>query len=212
MDLFKLFAPKKRRRAQPTWPPPAMPLHPWLTLVVGRRGYGKSYFAAQVLRSWPVDDLGPTYAVDPVTPDPPPPGYPAHWATYWAPAPPKELRAGVSLMVVDEADHFLPTSQGKRDSLLQDLVLRGRHRGTSLLLCTQRPSLVGTDIRSQASRFVIFRMTDESDIEAIVRSCSDLRGYEDSISSLEVGRAIIWDDRNGIWPEPKIVDGSETIR
>ena len=201
IDLKSLFLgrPKRRRRQHPTWPPPALPLHPWLCLVVGRRGYGKSYYAKQVLRSWP-RDLGPTYAVDPVTPDPPPPDYPAHWAQLWAPAPPAELPAGVSLLVVDEADRYLPTAQGLRDGLLQDLVLRGRHRGTSLLLCTQRPALVGYDVRSQANRVVVFRLTADEDIKALVSVCPELRGREDEIRALPVGRAIVWDDKHGVWP------------
>jgi hypothetical protein len=203
MNLAKLLGVKiKRRRRQAiTWPPPAMPVHPWLILVVGRRGYGKSYYAAQVLRAWDEAD-GLTYAVDPVTPDPPPPDYPAHWAQLWAPAPPPELRPGVGLLVVDEADRYLPTAQGARDSLLQDLVLRGRHRGTSLLLCTQRPALVGYDVRSQANRIVIFRLTADEDIKSIVAVCPELRGREDEIRSLPVGRAVVWDDKSGVWPAP----------
>ncbi len=199
-----------RKRAQgPSWPPPAQPVHPWLCLVVGRRGYGKSYYASQVLKTWDTKRFGDSYAVDPVTPDPPPPDYPAHWATLWAPAPPAELRAGVGLLVVDEADRYLPTSQGARNSLLQDLVLRGRHRGTSLMLCTQRPALVGYDVRSQANRVVIFRLTAEEDIKAIVSVCPELRGRESEISALPVGRAIVWDDKNGVWPEKKFDSVSE---
>lgn len=187
--------PVKKRK---TWPPPALPAHPWLCLVVGRRGYGKSYYAKQVLRTW--SEGGTTFAVDPVTPDPPPPDYPAHWATMWSPLTPPALPAGVSLVVVDEADRFLPAAQGKRDGLLEDLVLRGRHRGTSLLLCTQRPALVGYDVRSQANRIVVFRLTAEEDLKAIVSVCPELRGREDEIRALPVGRAIVWDDKNGVWP------------
>lgn len=204
MDFTKLFrAPAPRRkRAAPDWPPPALPQHPWLTLVVGRRGCGKSYFTSRVLESWP--DRQNTYAVDPVTPDPPTPDYPAYYARWWAPAPPLELRAGISLMVVDEADRFLPVAAGSRDSLLQDLVLRGRHRGTSLLLCTQRPALVATDARSQAGRIVVFRLTAEDDIRAVVRIAPELRGRESEIEQLPVGRCIVWDAMHGAWPEKKV--------
>ncbi len=204
-NLAALFGVVERKpvakRKQPTWPPPLLPLHPWLCLVVGRRGYGKSYYARYVLQSW---RLGPTHAIDPVSPTPPTSDYPAYYASTWSSFTPPELPRGTSLVVVDEADRYLPTAQGKRDGLLEDLVLRGRHRGVSLLLCTQRPALVGYDVRSQANRIVIFRLTAEEDIKAIVSVCPELRGREDEIRTLPVGRALVWDDKNGVWPAKEV--------
>ncbi len=188
--------PRAKAEAK-TWPPPAMPRHPWLVLVVGRRGYGKSYYATSVLRAW---THGPTLAIDPVAPEPPTPDYPAAWATVWASSTPPELPQGTSLVVVDEADRYLPSAQGKRDGLLEDLVLRGRHRGCSLLLCTQRPALVGYDVRSQANRIVVYRLTADEDLKAIVSVCPELRGREDEIRTLPVGRALVWDDKHGVYP------------
>ena len=192
---------KPRQRTKPTWPPPALPAHAWLMLVVGRRGYGKSYYATSVLQTW---TDGESWAVDPVCGDPPSPDYPAHWATWWSPRTPETLPPAVSLVVVDEADRFLPQHQGKRDSVLEDLVLRGRHRKISLLLATQRPALVGYDVRSQANRIVIFRLTADEDIKSIVSVCPELRGREDEIRTLPVGRALVWDDKNGVWPEKSV--------
>lgn len=195
--LFGVVERKPVKRKTPTWPPPLLPQHPWLVLVVGRRGYGKSYYARYVLSSW---QLGPTHAIDPVSPTPPTSEYPAYHASTWSSFTPAELPRGTSLVVVDEADRYLPTAQGKRDGLLEDLVLRGRHRGVSLLLCTQRPALVGYDVRSQANRIVIFRLTAEEDIKAIISVCPELRGREDEIRALPVGKALVWDDKNGVWP------------
>jgi hypothetical protein len=201
--FFGVVQKKPIRRKVPTWPPPAMPAHPWLVLVVGRRGYGKSYYARYVLQSW---RDGATHAIDPVSPTPPTADYPAYWATTWSTVTPANLPPQTSLVVVDEADRYLPAAQGKRDGLLEDLVLRGRHRGVSLLLCTQRPALVGYDVRSQANRIVIFRLTAEEDIKSIVSVCPELRGREDEIRSLPVGKALVWDDKNGVWPVKEEVD------
>jgi hypothetical protein len=199
--LFGVVERKPIKRKTLTWPPPLLPMHPWLVLVVGRRGYGKSYYARYVLQSW---QLGQTHAIDPVSPTPPTSDYPAYYASTWSSFTPPELPRGTSLVIVDEADRYLPTAQGKRDGLLEDLVLRGRHRGVSLLLCTQRPALVGYDVRSQANRIVIFRLTAEEDIKAIVSVCPELRGREDEIRALSVGKALVWDDKNGVWPTKKV--------
>lgn len=73
-------------------------------------------------------------------------------------------------------------------------------RGCSLLLCTQRPALVGYDVRSQANRIVVYRLTADEDLKAIVSVCPELRGREDEIRTLPVGRALVWDDKNGVYP------------
>ncbi len=196
-------------RQAPTWPPPAMPQHPWLTLVVGRRGYGKTWYSCRVLDAFP-PYYGSTLAIDPVyvAAKHDPQKYLAGHADRWATLPPAALTPGVGLVAVDEADRYLPTAQGHRDGLLADLVLRGRHHGTSLLLCTQRPALVGTDVRSQASRIVVFRLSSDDDIKAVVKIAPELRGRESEIERLPVGRALVWDAEHGAWPPAPDATGS----
>lgn len=178
-----------------------MPAHPWLTLVVGRRGYGKTYFSCRVLDAWDAR-YGSTLAIDPVyvSAKHTAADYLAGHADRWATMPPPVLPPGVGLVAVDEADRYLPTAQGHRDGMLADLVLRGRHMGCSLLLCTQRPALVGTDVRSQASRIVVFRLSAEDDIKAVTKIAPELRGRESEIESLPRGRALVWDAEHGDWP------------
>lgn len=189
----------------PDWPPPHLPRAPWLVLVVGRRGFGKTYFCNAVLDSWP-EQAGKRYAIDPVAPDDP--NHPrfreyiAGHSDLWsheAPSRDQFPYGDVSLLVVDEADRFLPTAQGHRDGLLSDLVLRGRHRGVSLLLATQRPALVAYDARSQADRIVTYRLTAKNDLDALCAVAPDLEPYRTQIQHLEVGKAIVWDNKHGVY-------------
>lgn len=200
------FAPKRAPEPQgPDWPPPAMPRRPWLVLVVGRRGYGKTYYCNRVMDAWPAD-AGLRYAIDPVAPDdashPRFPEYIAGHSDLWSHDAPARARfeyGKIGLLVVDEADRFLPTAQGHRDGLLSDLVLRGRHRGVSLLLATQRPALVAYDARSQADRIVTYRLTADNDLDSLIAVAPDLKTYRAQIQQLPVGRAIVWDSKHGVY-------------
>jgi uncharacterized membrane protein YkoI len=71
------------------------------------------------------------------------------------------------LIVVEEADIYIP--QQKRDGLeiLQVISRRGRKRGLGILLATQRPALVNKNVLSQCNNVFIGKLTLKNDIDSV---------------------------------------------
>ena len=71
------------------------------------------------------------------------------------------------LIVVEEADIYIP--QSKRDGLeiLQVISRRGRKRGLGILLATQRPALVNKNVLSQCNNVFIGKLTLKNDIDSV---------------------------------------------
>jgi hypothetical protein len=71
------------------------------------------------------------------------------------------------LIVVEEADVYIP--QSKRDGLeiLQVISRRGRKRGLGILLATQRPALVNKNVLSQCNNVFIGKLTLKNDIDSV---------------------------------------------
>ncbi|MGZ4863034.1 MAG: ATP-binding protein [Halobacteriota archaeon] len=71
------------------------------------------------------------------------------------------------LIVVEEADVYIP--QQKRDGLeiLQIISRRGRKRGLGILLATQRPALVNKNVLSQCNNVFIGKLTLKNDIDSV---------------------------------------------
>lgn len=174
--------------------------HPWVQLVVGRRGSGKTWHAAKVARAWRThrsrDDESRSLvlAIDPIATDPPRPGHLAHAADLWHPDMPDDVPEPVQLVVVDEADLFAPQADARRrpPPPLVDLVRRGRHRGVSLLLCTQRPALVMRDVFALADAVVICQTTDQRDLDALC-SLHGVKEHRDRIAqTTRPGPVVTW--------------------
>lgn len=171
---------------------------PQLGLCVGRRGAGKTYTARELTMAWRrarrEGDPRITLAIDCVATDPPAEKHLASSADVWAPAMPDELPPEVDLIVVDEADLFAPQADARKlpPPPLVDLVRRGRHRGVSLVLCTQRPALVMRDAYALADWVVICQTTDRRDLD---RLC-ELEGVEDHRDRIKgatrPGPVLIW--------------------
>jgi hypothetical protein len=182
--------------------------HPWVQLVVGRRGSGKSQTISRILCDWPTHELGTTLAIDFVATDPPLPEHCAAWATRWRASAPDELHPDVGLVACDEATLVL-TGTREEKPLFRELFLRGRHRGPlrpdgrprgiSVLMGTQRPKDLPQAAFTQADRVVIHCVQGVHDLQRL----SELPGMTDEalrmVECLPPGYAVIWDARAGLF-------------
>lgn len=172
--------------------------HPWIALVVGRRGSGKTYHASEVATRWRQlgsdNGRGLVLGIDPIATDPPRKGHVAASCDLWVPEMPEDIPDAVQLVVVDEADLFAPQADARRrpPPPLVDLVRRGRHRGVSLLLCTQRPALVMRDVFALADSVTICQTTDQRDLDALC-SLHGVKEYREQIATTSrPGRILTW--------------------
>jgi len=88
-----------------------------------------------------------------------------------------------TLFVVEESQRIIPPLS-KIPTHFEDLIYRGRHSGTSILLVAQRPSTVNIAVRSQYHRLITFRQSENRDLAWI----SEIAGenLSDDIRALEV--------------------------
>jgi hypothetical protein len=173
--------------------------HPWIALVVGRRGSGKTWHAGKIASEWRArarraDQRSMVLAIDPVATDPPQHGQLAASADLWSPEMPDEVPDPVQLLVVDEADLYAPQADARRrpPPPLVDLVRRGRHRGVSLLLCTQRPALVMRDVFALADFVVICQTTDQRDLDALCTLHGVKEHRERIATTIRPGPVVTW--------------------
>ncbi len=104
-------------------------------------------------------------------------------------------------LFIDEAHEFLPLT-GKTaasDALIQ-LLREGRQPGISLVLATQQPGKIHTDVMTQSDIVISHRVTSQPDIQAlsyIMQSylMTGIKKYMDDLPSLK-GSAIILDDNS----------------
>ena len=104
-------------------------------------------------------------------------------------------------IIVDEAHEFLPKEGKTMASMPLIQILReGRQPGISLILATQQPGKIHTDVMTQSDIVISHRLTSKIDIDAlnvIMQSyaSSDLQKYIDNLPR-EKGTAIVLDDTN----------------
>jgi hypothetical protein len=104
-------------------------------------------------------------------------------------------------LVIDEAHEFLPR-EGKTlasDPLIT--VLReGRQPGISLVLATQQPGKIHTDVMTQADTVISHRLTARLDVESLGMLMQSYmqQGLDKYLNELpsDKGSAIIFDDTN----------------
>jgi DNA helicase HerA-like ATPase len=102
---------------------------------------------------------------------------------------------------IDEAHEFLPLNKNiiSTDALVQ--VLReGRQPGISLVLATQQPGKIHTDVMTQSDIVLSHRVTAKQDVEALNSMMQSyltntIQGYMNDLPSLK-GSAIILDDNS----------------
>ena len=91
------------------------------------------------------------------------------------------------LIVVEEADIYIP--QQGRDGLeiLQVISRRGRKRGLGVLFATQRPALVNKNVLSQCNNVFIGKLTLKNDIDS-VRIFFSSMDYARQLTGLKPGQ------------------------
>lgn len=172
---------------------------PWLRILIGRCGSGKTTIGRMILQAWaedrPDDDPGWTLVVDPVATNPPGELHLAAAADRFTPEPPPEFPPGVDIIGVDEADLSLHQgdARAKNPPPLHGLVRRRRHAGVSVLLLTQRPALIARDAWALADEIIICNVTDSEDLKRIGKLSGVTKDHLHRIASMsEPGIALIW--------------------
>jgi len=71
------------------------------------------------------------------------------------------------LIVVEEADIYVPQQAKNRLPILETISKRGRKRGLGVLFATQRPALVNKNVLTQCNNVFIGRLTHKVDIDSV---------------------------------------------
>ena len=106
-------------------------------------------------------------------------------------------------LVIDEAHEFMPKNEKDKNAATEPLkiILReGRQPGVSLILATQQPGKIHTDVMTQSDIVIGHRVTANLDTEALaLLAQSYMRGgIVDAMNNLprEKGSAVLFDDTN----------------
>ncbi|NIA04173.1 MAG: DUF87 domain-containing protein, partial [Nitrospiraceae bacterium] len=109
-------------------------------------------------------------------------------------------------LLIEEAHNFIPERTfGEKISskILRIVASEGRKFGLSLGIISQRPARVDKSVLSQCTTNIILRITNPSDIKAVVHSFEGITNdIEKEISILPVGTAII----TGLFESPVFVN------
>jgi uncharacterized protein len=104
-------------------------------------------------------------------------------------------------LVIDEAHEFLP-HEGKTtasDALIT-ILREGRQPGISLILATQQPGKIHTDVITQSDIVISHRLTAQVDVEALGKLTQSYmrEGLTQKLDSLPrvKGAAVVFDDKN----------------
>ena len=106
-------------------------------------------------------------------------------------------------LVIDEAHEFLPRDEAKMNAATMPLITimrEGRQPGISLVLATQQPGKIHTDVMTQSDTVLSHRITARMDVEALgLLTQSYMReGLTQAIDNLPrvKGAAVLFDDTN----------------
>ncbi len=77
-----------------------------------------------------------------------------------------ELRSPY-LVIIEEADKFVPQIVKSRINIIEEVSVRGRKRGIGLLVATQRPANISKNVLAQCSYGFIGKLTIENDFDSI---------------------------------------------
>ncbi len=113
----------------------------------------------------------------------------------------KKMEKPLVWLVIDEAHEFLPLNGETSASTALITILReGRQPGISLILATQQPGKIHTDVMTQSDIIIAHRITARLDIDALkMLSASYMtKGIDDHLRILPrvPGAALIIDDKN----------------
>jgi DNA helicase HerA-like ATPase len=114
----------------------------------------------------------------------------------------EELHLGADIpkvwLFIDEAHNFIPTGES---SLAKDTIIRwvkeGRQPGLSIVVATQQPSAIDSDVLSQCDAILCHKITTREDIKSLNKLSQDYMGgelktYVQNIDN--VGEAVYVDD------------------
>ncbi len=104
-------------------------------------------------------------------------------------------------LIIDEAHEFLPrTGKTAASDALITILREGRQPGISLILASQQPGKIHTDVMTQSDTVISHRITAKIDIDALgMLMQSYMReGLDVQIDNLprETGAAVLFDDSN----------------
>ena len=113
----------------------------------------------------------------------------------------EKLKEPLVWIPLDEAHELLP-KEGKTaatDALIT-ILREGRQPGISLILASQQPGKIHTDVMTQSDTVIAHRLTAQMDVEALQQLTQSYmrHGLEDEINKLPrvTGAAVIFDDAN----------------
>jgi DNA helicase HerA-like ATPase len=83
----------------------------------------------------------------------------------------KESGIPMVWLAIDEAQLFLPNDEDllSKDVFINEWMRQGRQPGLSLLMATQRPSSLDSEVLSHSDIFICHRLTAQEDIDALSR-------------------------------------------
>ena len=114
---------------------------------------------------------------------------------------PEKERKPLVWLMIDEAHEFLP-KQGKTSAThaLLTILREGRQPGISLVLASQQPGQIHTDVMTQSDTVISHRVTAKVDIEALGALMQSYmrKGLDAELNDLPriKGAALIFDDTN----------------
>ncbi len=170
---------------------------PFVAICVGRRGMGKTHTALAICREFKRSRGkrdGLILAVDAVASSPPKAHHLAAASDVYSAVMLDVVPGGFDLVAVDEADLWIPEAEVRRRPVppLMDLVLRGRHRGTSLLLCSQAPSLIARVCWRLADFVIMCGVTDSTDLKRLATLHGMTPAHVQHLQTDQKGPRVIW--------------------
>lgn len=106
-------------------------------------------------------------------------------------------------LIIDEAHEFLPNESEQKTLATDPLVTilrEGRQPGISLVLATQQPGKIHSDVMTQSDTVISHRITAKRDTEALSQLMQSYmrKGLDEELDNLprEKGAAVIFDDTN----------------
>ena len=79
----------------------------------------------------------------------------------------KENKSTPFLLIIEEADIYIPQKRTGGLEILQTISRRGRKRGLGILLATQRPALVNKNVLSQCNNVFIGKLMLKNDLDSV---------------------------------------------
>lgn len=98
----------------------------------------------------------------------------------------KENKSTPFLLIIEEADIYIPQKRGGGLEILQTISRRGRKRGLGILLATQRPALVNKNVLSQCNNVFIGKLMLKNDLDSVRLFFSSMEEVK-QLTTLEPG-------------------------